>query len=187
MIWPILPESCPLGLLSPRRSPPSLRGSLSSVRIRRRMRNNDIHCRKREPLQHRHDVAPALAFNHALLAGQGPIARLRRRLAAANRDDQVQGCCQVYHSATGSSWLPSLRPTHYVLLQQLLHCICTAGGPRQRKCGASSCATLPQQCCRCRVSCGRRGWRSGKPQQALRTSCGAWQRRAPLGGVEVEA
>ena len=38
------------------------------------IRNHDVHCRKLEPRQNRHDVAPALAliFDHALLAGQGP-------------------------------------------------------------------------------------------------------------------
>ena len=33
-----------------------------------------------------------------------------------------------YHGASGSSWLPSRRPSHDLLRQQLLHCICTAGG-----------------------------------------------------------
>ena len=49
-----------------------------------------IHSRKLERRQHRHyvDVAPALAFNHALLADQGPVVGLRRRVAAAGRDDQ---------------------------------------------------------------------------------------------------
>ena len=59
------------------------------------MRNRYIHSRKLEPRQHRNDVAPALAFDHVLLAGQGPAARLRRRLAAAGRDDKAQGVCQV--------------------------------------------------------------------------------------------
>ena len=83
MIRNILPEPRPLGPFSPRRSSPSCLGSLSSVRLCRRMRIHDIHCRKLKPRQGRHDVAPALAFDHALLAGQGPVARLRRRLAAA--------------------------------------------------------------------------------------------------------
>ena len=77
-IWHILPEPRPLGLFSPRRSPPSCLGSLSRVRLRRHMRNHDIHCRKLVPRQHRHDVAPALAFDHALLSGQGTATRLRR-------------------------------------------------------------------------------------------------------------
>ena len=91
----ILPEPRPLGLHSPRRSPPSCLGSLTSVRLRRRMRNHDIHCRKLKPRQNRHDVAPALRFDRALFAGQGPVQRLRRRLAASRRDDQAQGVCQV--------------------------------------------------------------------------------------------
>ena len=59
------------------------------------MRNHDIHCRNLEPRQHRHDVTPALSFHHALLTGQGPVTRLRRRLAAAGRDDQAQGVCRI--------------------------------------------------------------------------------------------
>ena len=83
MIRHILPEPRPLGMFSRRRSPPSCLDSLSSVRLRRRIRHHDIHCRMLEPRQHRHIVPPALAFNHALLAGQGPVPRHRRRLAAA--------------------------------------------------------------------------------------------------------
>ena len=75
----ILPEPRPLGLFSPRRSPPSCLGSLSSVRLRRHMHNHNIHIRKLEPRQCRHDVAPALAFNHALLAGQDPGSCRQRR------------------------------------------------------------------------------------------------------------
>ena len=91
----ILPGPCPLGMFSPRRSPPSSHGSLSSVRLRRRMHYHDIHCPKLEPRQHHHDVAPALALCHALLDGQVLVARLHRRLAAAGRDDQAQCVCQV--------------------------------------------------------------------------------------------
>ena len=40
----ILPESRPLGLFSPRWSPPSCLGCLSSVRPRRRGRNHDVDC-----------------------------------------------------------------------------------------------------------------------------------------------
>ena len=168
MIRHILTEPRPLGRFSPRRSPPSCLGSLSSVRLRRCMRNHDIHCRKLEPRQHRHSVGPVLAFDHALLAGQGPVARLRRRLAG-------------YHGASGLSCLPSRRPSHDLLRQELLLCICMAGGPRQRERGAPGGATQRQRTCRCRVSCGRLGWRSGRPQRALRTSYGAWQRRAAPG------
>ena len=95
MIRHILPEPRPLGLFRPCRSPSSCLGSLSSVRLRICMRNHDIHCRKLELRQHRQDVPPALAFDHALLAGQGPVPRFRRRLAAAGRHDQAQGVCQV--------------------------------------------------------------------------------------------
>ena len=70
MIRNILPEPRPLGPFSPRRSLPSCLGSLSSVRLRRRVRNHGIHCRNLKPRQHRHDVAPALAFDHALQAPQ---------------------------------------------------------------------------------------------------------------------
>ena len=71
-------------------SPPSFPGSLSCVRRCRRMRNHDIHCRKHKPCQHRHDVAPALAFYRAFLPARGTVARLRRRLAAAGRDKQSE-------------------------------------------------------------------------------------------------
>ena len=97
----ILPEPRPLGLFSPRRSPPSCLGSLSSLRLRRCVRNHDIHCRKLGPRQHRHDVAPALAFNYALLAGQGSVAKLRRRLAAAGRENQARCVCQVIMAHLG--------------------------------------------------------------------------------------
>ena len=43
------------------------------------MRNHDIY-RRNLKRQH-HDVTPALAFDHALLAGQGPVLRLRRQLS----------------------------------------------------------------------------------------------------------
>ena len=94
-IWHILPE--PRGPRRPRdcRSPTSFLDSLSSLRLCRYMRNYRIHCRKLEPLQHRHDVALALAFHDALLSGQGPVATLRHRLAAAGRDNHAQGVCQV--------------------------------------------------------------------------------------------
>ena len=88
-------DRCPSLRSSPRRSPPSCLGTLSSLRLRRRVRNHDMHCRKLKPRQHRHNVAPALAFDHALLAGQGLVPRLRRRLEAGGRDDQAQRVCQV--------------------------------------------------------------------------------------------
>ena len=183
MIRNIVPEPRPLGPFSPRRSPPSCLGSLSSVRLRRRVRNHDIHCRKPKLRQHRHDVAPALAFDHALLAGHGPVARLRRRLAADDWQQRRPGARHLpgYRGASGSSWLPSRRPSHDLLRQQRLLCICTAGGPRQRQRGAPGGATQRQRTCRCQVSCGRPGWRSARPQRALRTSYGAWQRRAAHG------
>ena len=73
MIRHILPEQRPLGTLSPRRSPPSFLGNLSSVRLCRRMGDRNIHCRKLEPRQHRHYVTPALALHRALPSGQGPV------------------------------------------------------------------------------------------------------------------
>ena len=101
MIRQILPEPRPLGMFSPRRIPLSCLGSLRSIRVRRRMRSHHIHCRKLEPRQHRHDVEPALALDYALLAGQGPVARLRYQLAAAGRGDQAQGVCQVIMTHVG--------------------------------------------------------------------------------------
>ena len=72
------------------------------------MRNHDIHCRKLDPQQHRHDVTPALAFNHALVFGQAPFASLRRRFAAAGRDDQLQGVYQVVMAQMGRlTYFPS--------------------------------------------------------------------------------
>ena len=104
MIWHTLPEPRPLGIFSPCRSPPSFLGSLSSVRLRRCMRNHAHHCRKLELRQNRHDGTPALAFDPALLSGQGPVERLRRRLAVSGRDDQNQGVC--HDDASWSSCPP---------------------------------------------------------------------------------
>ena len=97
MIRNILPGLRPLDLFSPRGSPHvfSCPGSLSSVRLCRRMRNHDIHCRKLKQRLQRHDTALAPTFHHVLLTGQGPVTKVRRRMAAAGRDDQAQGVCQV--------------------------------------------------------------------------------------------
>ena len=43
----------------------------------------------------------ATAFDHALLSGQGPVAGLRRPLAAAGRDKQVQGVSEVVMACRG--------------------------------------------------------------------------------------
>ena len=61
------------------------------------MRNHDMHCRKLEPRQHCHNVAPALAFDHALLAGQDSATKPCRRLAAAGRELEVQEAHGVCH------------------------------------------------------------------------------------------
>ena len=117
MIQHILPELRPLGQFSPRRIPPSCLGSLVSVRFRSRMRNHDIHCCKLEPRQHRHDVAQALALEHALPAGQGLVTRPRRRLEAAGRDDQVQGVCQVIVAYLGDfGYLLTDHDVHHIWL-----------------------------------------------------------------------
>ena len=64
MIQHFLTEPRPLGLFSPRRSPPSYLGSLCSVRLRKRMCNHGIHCVLDR--QQSRDVIPALALDHAL-------------------------------------------------------------------------------------------------------------------------
>ena len=68
MIWHTHPEARPLGPFYPGRSAPGFLGHLSSVRLRRRMREH-IHHRKVAPQQHCHDV-PA-SRNHAVLAAMG--------------------------------------------------------------------------------------------------------------------
>ena len=106
----LLPEPRPLGLHSPRRSPPSCLGSLTSVRLRRRMRNHDIHCRKLKPRQHRHDVATALALNHALLAGQGS-----QEVVVGDADWQFREiwagwqACYNFAVADKGSWKPDAK------------------------------------------------------------------------------
>ena len=52
-----------------------------------------------------------------------------------------------YRGASGSSWLPSRRPSYDLdlLREQRLHCICTVGGPRQRERGAPGGATQRQR------------------------------------------
>ena len=65
------------------------------------MRNHDIHRCKIKPRQHRHEVAPALAFHHAFIAGHGTVSRLQTRLSAAGRDDQAQGFGQVIMAHLG--------------------------------------------------------------------------------------
>ena len=47
------------------------------------------------------EVARAQAFNHGLLAGRGPVARLCRQLVAAGRYDQAQSGCQVLMAHPG--------------------------------------------------------------------------------------
>ena len=47
------------------------------------------------------DVARAQAFNHGLLAGRGPVARLCRRSVAAGRYDQAQRGCQILMAHPG--------------------------------------------------------------------------------------
>ena len=49
------------------------------------MRNHDLHCRKLKPRQHHHDVATALAFDDAFLAGQGPVADLQLQAETTRR------------------------------------------------------------------------------------------------------
>ena len=60
-----------------------------------------------------------LARRHALLTGQGPLARLHRRLAAAGRDDRAQGVCRVISALLGH--LGCLVKNHRV--------ICFGGNP----------------------------------------------------------
>ena len=141
IIQHILPEPRVHDLFSPRRNQPSRLGSLSSVRFSRRLRNHDFHFRKLEPRQHRHNDAPALAFDNALLAGQGPVVKLRRRLVAGGRDDQVQGGCQVIVAHLGD--------LGYLLADHRMICFgsnahtafARRGGPRQRERGVPGGAT----------------------------------------------
>ena len=121
MIWHILPEQCPLGLFSPRRSQLSFLGSLSRVGLSRRMLNHDIHCRKLKQCQHRPGIKPCPACRPGPCSeAPPPIGSCRQRPGARS----LPG----YHCASGSSWLPSRRLSHHLVRQQLLHCICTVGG-----------------------------------------------------------
>ena len=187
MIRSILPEPRPLGPFSPRRSPPSCLGSLSSVRLRRRVRNHAIYCRKLKQRQHRHDVASALAFAHALLAGQGPVTRLRRRLAAAGRDDQAQGVLQVIVAHLGH--------LGYLLADHRMICfgsnVCSAF---VRRGGHVSGNVVPQAVphrdnehvvAKCHAA-ARDGGQEG-PSGPSRRATEPGSVTLPLGGVEVEA
>ena len=147
MIWHIVAEPCALGPFSPRRSPSCCLSSLSSVRLGRRMRNHDIQCRKFEPRQHRHDVAPALEFDHALLSGQGPVVRLRRRLAVKGRDDQAQGVCQgvmphVLRSCQSPIWIWPVNNLHLHLHLHLGHLGYLLADHRVICFGSNSCTTF---------------------------------------------
>ena len=187
MIRNILPEPRPLGPVSPRRSPPSCLGSLSSVRLRRRMSNHDIHCRKLKPRQHRHDVAPALAFDHALLGGLGPVAKLRRRLAAAGRDDEAQGVCQVI--------VPHLGHLGYLLADHRMICFgSNACSAFARRGGHVSGNVVPQAVphrdnkhvvAKCHAA-GRDGGQEG-PSGPSGRATEPGSAALPLGGVDVEA
>ena len=93
--------------------------------------------------------------------------------------------------------MPGSRLGHlgYLLADHRMICFssntCTTyarrGVPPQREHGAPGGATQRQRTCRCRVSCGRPGWRSGRPRRALQTIYGAWQRRAAPGWCRGES
>ena len=122
------------------------------------------------PWQHRHVVAPALAFRHALLTRQRGVARLRRQLAAAGGDDQAQRVGQVVMARLakhGSSWLPSRRPARDALRQQLLCCMLHGSGARQRqRCCLRRCQAEATAAALLRPACGRPRWRSASPPHA---------------------
>ena len=106
MIQHILPKPRPLSLFSPRRSPPSCLGSFSSVRLHRCMRNHDVHCRKLEPQQNRHDIA-GIRPCPSCRPGPGseappPIGSCRQRRPGARR---LPG----YRGASGSSCEPATK------------------------------------------------------------------------------
>ena len=99
-----------LGLSSSHRRPPSCRGSLPSMyilyihiyldsyaRLCRGLRDHSVHLQHLELWQHQHHVAAVLA----LLTGQVPVAKLRRRLTPAGGDGQVQGVCQLVMAHPG--------------------------------------------------------------------------------------
>ena len=138
------------------RSPHSCVNSRSSVRLLRRMRNHAIHCSKRKPPRCR----PGAGIQACPCCRPGPgseapplIDICRQRRPGARR-------LPVYHGTCRSSLILSRRPSLDLLRQQLLHCTCTQGRPRQRECGAPGGARRTQPTCLCRVSCGRPGWRS---------------------------
>lgn len=72
--------------------------------------------------KHRLGVAMMPAFRHALLSGQGSVARLRCRQMRP-RARRLPG----HHHACSSSWLPQ-RTSHDVPWQQHLRCICRGRG-----------------------------------------------------------
>ena len=107
------------------------------------------------------------AFDHALLTGQGPVVRLRCRLAAVGREDQAQGVCQgiVAH----------LYYLGYFLADHRMICFgsnsCNAFA---RRGGYISGNVVPEAVPHIHneqvVSSRRPGWRAGLPQRARRTS-----------------
>ena len=152
------------------------------------MLDHEIPCRRLEPWQYRHDVtvnvnvnchvAPAMAFDHALLAGRVPVARLSCGSAATGRDDKAQaGTTRRLpgnHGTSGSSWIPFRRQSLDLLRQQLLHSSCTAGGSHQRERFAPGGARHNEDVVAgCHV-----GVRDGVQDRSIGPSGRTWQRRA---------
>ena len=101
------------------------------------------------------------------------------RLAAAGRDDQAQA--QAFAGLPRRVW--GTWPTFSQTITSSASATTPAlhwnegGGRCQWERGAPGDARLTLQACRCRVSCGRRRGRSGRPQWALRMSFGACRHR----------
>ena len=135
-----------------------------------------------------------------LVCRLGVYRRLRDDIASPRSNVEVNSGCRCYTEKAPNAWQRrGTQKTRNTYNQpdrpnqqtaQTKHQAPPKGQPGRRitpnntaavHAAAQQQPTISTNTRRSRVSCGRPGWRSGMPQRALRTSYGAWQRRAAPG------
>ena len=111
------------------------------------MRNHDIQRRKLKPRQHRHDVAPAMAFDPALLAGWGIILHMVCTRCVTRRKQHQPGITpndNTTHMPTARSSAaltkPNHTPTRHPLAKGKMHCT---------RCAVRPCSAVVAQTAKC--------------------------------------